>query len=126
MVELTKAEQFFYDNCGYSWGGQGETAEQGHIRTAKEFAKAEQEARDRGLYFLWYDGDECIGCECGSDECPCFMQDWHDTFVVECVEDRHGDNIHRASLGSVCTPTLAYRRVVEAELALEALAEQST
>lgn len=116
---LNKQEQFFYDNGSYSYSGT-QTPEQGHIESAKALANAESLAAERGLIFEWMQDDEpCIGCECGSDDCPCFTGEPHMVEVCELWNENHDDCI--ASLCGICEATSEYRRVIEAELALEAL-----
>jgi len=125
---MTKDEQFFYDNAGYSYG-KGETREQGRMRCARSLAEAEVYAWDHDWVFSWeYDDNGCSGCDCGSPDCPCASGAEHET--LGCIlfnrEQRaHGNvippQIALASLWGICEPTTEYRRVVEAELASEAL-----
>lgn len=116
---MTKQEQFFYDNAGYSYDAKVETAEQGRERCAKSLAQAETYARDENWRYDWdQDRDACIGCDCGSGECACSTGEPHETLT--CVlRDEHAHVL--ASLGGICEPTAKYQRVVEAELALEAM-----
>lgn len=122
---LNKQEQFFYDNGSFSYQPATQTPEQGHIESAKALANAESLAIERGWSFAWeYDEDGCIGCECGSIECSCFTREDHE--VLCCLlygeyEIDEGARWPMASLGSICEPSNENRRVIEAELALEAL-----
>lgn len=111
---------FFYREAGYSWNPQTQTRRQGRAETARKLAKAERDARALGYTFEWeYDQDGCIGCDCGNESCDCFTGTEHECLC--CVaRDANGNVV--ASLGSVCNPSREYRRVVEAELASEALA----
>jgi hypothetical protein len=112
---LTSAEQFFYDHAGWSYG-PNETSEEGRVRSAREYAAAEQWAKDHDVYFVWeldpmpWDGDvkwtgnvwTCAACA-----------DYGMTQEVRVL----------ASLGGIAMEhnlTDPYRRVVEAELAAEA------
>lgn len=114
---LTKQEQFFYDNAGYSHTPATETQEQGHIRSAREYAAAETWAIDNGYYFDWMnDANGCNGCDCGQDDCACATGEGHDTYG--CIM-RSDENQHLQSLWGICSPTWIYRRIIEAELALE-------
>ena len=111
---------FFKKNAGYSYGPD-ETPEQGRIRCARALAKAERDAHDVwNIEFQWQeDIDGCIGCDCGSDDCDCASGASHETLF--CIA-RSG-NTTLASLSGICSPTREYARVIEAELALEAIAE---
>lgn len=116
-MELTKQEQFFYDNAGYSHLPAKETAEEGHLRSAREYAEAETWAIDNGYYFDWIiDSNGCSGCGCESEDCVCSTGIDHETYG--CIM-RSDDDKHLQSLWGICNPDAAYRRVVEAELALE-------
>lgn len=117
---ISQAVAFFQEHAGWSYNPKTETAEQGKLRGAKALAKAERDAASKGLTFEWTDEGVrgCIGCDCGSDECPCSERTEHECFAVV-VYNPDGEVV--ASLGSVCSPSREYRRVVQAELALEAL-----
>ena len=127
---MTRDEKFFYDHAGYSVG-PGETKRQGKTRGAKRLALAEQYAKDHDWVFEWeYDQDGCSGCDCGSTECACASGDEHETLccILRDSEPSMHDSYGRprggavlASLGGICSVTSDYRRVVEAELALEAV-----
>lgn len=119
---MTKAAKFFYDNAGFAYDPKVETEEQGHERCAKMLAEAEALASAEGCWFDWqYDHDGCIGCDCGSDDCACSTGEPHE--VLWCaMREGTEPGLVLASLGSICNPTREYRRVVEAELALEAMA----
>lgn len=116
---LSPVQLFFYQNAGYSYDPKKETAEQGRIRCAEELAKAEAEASERGWSFEWpWDESGCSGCDCGSADCPYSSGSEHET--LGCVlKDENGKTLE--SLWGICSPTRNYGRVVEAELALEAL-----
>ena len=104
---------FFRDNAGYCVGHKAEGA--------LALAKAEQEAKERGLRFLW---------EADNDADMSFVDTWsekdreafwkEDHFAEWCrVEDASGEML--ATLGGIIDADSNYRRVIEAELALEAL-----
>lgn len=58
MDSLSAAEQFFYDHAGFSVRvSEGETTEDGRLRTARELAAAEQWARDQMAVIEWEDDD---------------------------------------------------------------------
>lgn len=114
---------FFLTHAGYSYDPKTETPKQGRARCARQLAKAERDARARGFTFNWdLDPEGCTGCDCGSSDCACSTAEDHETLWCW-VEDENGKTL--ASLGSICGVDHDYRRVVEAELALEALAERA-
>jgi hypothetical protein len=114
---MNKAEQFFYDNGGYSYDAKVETEEQGHIRSAIAMASAEEWAMDNGYFFDWINDDNgCSGCGCESDDCSCSSGEPHET--LGCIM-RSDENDHAQSLWGICGADANYRRVVEAELAME-------
>jgi len=110
LARLVPAYLFFRENSG---GIVGENAQ-----GALKLARAERYADAHGWEFTWEDGDECIGCDCGSEDCPCATGKRHECFVC-CVVDAKGQIL--ASLGSICEPSTQYRRQIQAELALEAM-----
>lgn len=119
----SKAEAFFYEHGGYS-RTQGETEEQGRRRSAKESQIAEEYAREQGWYFEWDDDSDCIGCECGQSDCPCFVSggrvtEDHQPQYCALYSEPGGDVL--ASLSGICGADANYRRVVQAELAWEAM-----
>jgi hypothetical protein len=111
---------FFLKNAGYSYDPKTETPKQGRARCARELAKAERDARALGYSFEWVD-DECIGCDCDNPECECSSGEPHESLCC-IIRDENGRVA--GSLGSICKPSREYARVVEAEVASEALAER--
>jgi hypothetical protein len=108
-ITLTPAEQFFYDHAGYSWRVD-QTEEEGHLETARQLAQAEEWARVHGLTYLWAeDWTVHHSKEFGQDVDSC-----------EYVELVNEDFDVLASIGCVDDSDADYRRVIEAELALEA------
>lgn len=115
------AVRFFFSHAGYSYDPKTETKVQGRWKCARALATAEKHAKTYGITFEWpYDDTPCIGCECGSNECPCFTQEPHET--LGCIA-RGPDGEQLASLWGICGATTEYTRVVQAELAQEAIAE---
>ena len=118
---LTDAEQFFYAHAGYSYPSGASAAEQrkARIACARELARAETRAKEMGLVFSWepeefpWDGDVPLA--------PTDRLEWVACYAFA-QEDSRGRCL--ASLGMVATTSYhdPYRRVVEAELAEEALA----
>lgn len=100
-ASLRKAVAFFYKYAGWSYDPKKETKAQGRRRCAVELAKAEHEASQRGWTYEWeHDESEYqmgdAETEMPSEVLCCVLRDQHD-------------------------PDRNYGRVVEAELAYEAL-----
>lgn len=114
---------FFKKNAGFSYDPKTETPEQGKRQSARALARAEREAQRQGIRFQWQNDElGCIGCDCRSDDCPCSTGEPHETLYCFAYQPSENDSrVILASLGGICGATDSYRRVVEAELALEAL-----
>lgn len=119
-MKLSDAEQFFYDQAGYYYDPKTETENQGHIRCAKLLAATEQHAKSSGIRYEW-ERDDLTSREF-SDERP-FYPLW------VCIARKGGEVI-----GSLCGIDFGrgikpqgqpYKRVVEAELAIEDYQEQA-
>ena len=110
---------FFYEHAGFSYDPKTETPEQGNLRGAEALAAAEARGRDEGLSFEW-DIDPDVDSSSFSGARP--------SWSLWCCQAYDADGEKVASLwgcdfGRGGTPYGdAYRRVVEAELALEYLA----
>jgi len=103
-----RAWRFFHENAG---GVVGEAAV-----TAAALARAEERAREEGLTFSWIPDDDADLSWMSERERA------QDHEVLICVAfGPEGRSM--ACLGGIVDPCNAYRRVVEAELALEALPE---
>ncbi len=113
MGPLRSAEQFFYEYAGYGYDPKRETKEQGRRRGAKTLAHAESEASERGWRTEWLEDEESWSLRRETPD----VQEWY----VALLRDENGKVI--SSLGAIGDPDRNYRRVVEAELAFEALAE---
>ena len=114
---LTPAEQHFYEHAGYSY--DPETVEQGRARGARALAQAEAWAKAEGLAYGWED-------DWGINHVAEF--DCYDTDPETCeyVELRDPDGNVLNSLSCIDDATPEYRRVVEAELALDVMATWGT
>jgi hypothetical protein len=112
-----RAVDFFFKNAGYSYG-PGETPEQGRRRGAIALAKAEQEATARGWHVKWEEDPE--GWDSLGDIDPDDVRE----LLSAVLYDSEGNVL--GSLGSIVNPDRNYGRVIEAELALEALPSKVT
>jgi hypothetical protein len=115
---LTADQLFFYEHAGYSYDPKTQTAEQGRINCAKSLADAEATGKRLGYEFEWdWDADPDLSW---MDEQE--RQQEHEVLCCRIVDPEN----RRYSLASLCgitDPDSGYRRVVEAELAQEAIAE---
>lgn len=102
---------FFLKHAGYSYDPKTETPAQGRINTAKRLAMAERYAQDHDWSYTW---------EPDNDGYHSYLEAGQTVETCEfCVlTDDSGDVL--ASLGCIDDADDNYRRVVEAELALEA------
>lgn len=112
---------------------QGET-----VQRARDLAVAEAEARRRRWSFAWEWDDQAWICDAFGESHKLWCKNarrrrecQHD--VLGCVlvygyeySDRSGRRDVGPSLWGIIDPTDAYQRVIEAELAQEALAEERT
>jgi hypothetical protein len=102
--------EFFYKHAGYSWNkAAGQSKEAGHRESATALALAEDEARARGWRVTWeHDVDpDMSGIEDAKE------------VLSAVLTDENGKVL--ASLGGIADPDRNYGRVVEAELAVEAI-----
>jgi hypothetical protein len=98
---MTPAEQFFFDNAGYSYDPKVETLEQGRTRCAQRLAAAEAEADHHNWWVEWTDDGE-------EDGAP----RW-------CALLRDNNSAVLGSLGGIDVCAGPYARVVAAELAAD-------
>jgi hypothetical protein len=117
---LPGAVAFFNEWAGWSYDPATESPEEGRARTARHLAQAEEEAERRGWYVEWSDDWEITdhAAEYGEEAYP---NGNPETCENADLYDEHGNMIR--SLGCIDDADANYRRVVEAELAAEALAE---
>ena len=109
-ARLKNAYDFFRANAG---GIVGENA-----RTALALAKAEEQAQQYGLVFVWEPDfvtpdDVNHDYWCKKDYCQ------HHIAVCICTDPETGEVLD--SLGGIIDADQAYQRVIEAEMALNAL-----
>jgi hypothetical protein len=109
-VPTAKAITFFAKHAGYA-ARSGESRAQAKRRAGKALARAEAEASARGWRVEWE----------GDPELPDHdIADYEPKEVLGAVlRDQHGHVL--ASLWGIMDPSRNYARVIEAELALEAL-----
>jgi hypothetical protein len=103
-----KAIAFFIENAAYGYDPKTETAAQGRERGARLLAAAESLASARGWTFEWADDSQPCDCDC----------DCAETWPEVCIA-RSGSGARVGCLGGICGATREYKRVVQAELALE-------
>lgn len=112
--------QFFLRNAGYSWNPCTETREQGRRRTAHALADAERRGSSTGLAFSW-EVDHDQDSSQWSDDAPPY-----DQWLCTCWDtetNRVLSSLGCIDFGRAGSPySEPYRRIVEAELAAEALA----
>ncbi len=111
---LTLTELFFFEHAGYSYDPKTETAQVGRIRCARGLALAEHVASELGWQYEW--------CDDWQGDHSCYEENEGPESCESCVlRDAQGKVL--ASLGCIDDADNSYRRVIEAELASEALAE---
>ena len=119
MTTTTDPVAFFLQHAGYSYSTEV-TREADQLACARQLAQAEREGAEAGLYFHWSVDRDMDSSE--FDDSPNPWQLW----VCLCFNDE-GEVV--ASLGGIDfgpdkePKDDPYRRVVQAELALEALAQ---
>lgn len=118
IVTDTDAVRFFYEHAGYSWDRKTGTEEEGHRSSAQALADAEARARGVGITFEWtidYDTDSSDW----SDERP----SWQTWQCVAWLDENIWGSLGGVDFGRDGEPWgEPYKRVVEAQVALEALA----
>ncbi len=110
-------EQFFYEHAGYSYDPTSETRTQGRRRCARRLARAEAKASQLGFTFEWdYDG---MDSSQWTDERDPATPTW------QCLCRNAAGEVVSSLCGIDFTDGKPwgdpYQRVVEAELALEAI-----
>ena len=111
-VGLGPAERFFYAHAGYSHKPGVESPEQGRTRGAKALARAEAHASRHGWRVAWKEDRDCD---------PEDYEHGEDVLWARLLD---GGGKGLGSLGCIVGADANYRRVVEAELALEAMGER--
>ena len=115
--------QFFLKHAGYSHDPQTETRMQGRVRCARMLAKAEREARDGGFSYSWSIDPDSLSSDWIDDSEDGGKH--HNTWRTWqcCMYNSAGDTVaslHAIDFGRDGEPWGdPYKRVVEAELALD-------
>jgi hypothetical protein len=117
-VFMDESVTFFYMNAGWGYMPGEETPEQGHERGARELARAEYLAYNRGFTYRW-------SVDPGTDSSD-FSDGRPPWALWQCAmynrDSRIVASLHGIDFGRNGEPWgNNYRRVVEAELALEGL-----
>jgi hypothetical protein len=120
-ITFTEAEEFFYQHAPYSWDPERETQASGRARCAMELAAAESrlQAEFPEIEVVWEEDD----AEWDGD-CPAPKYVLQATLYRRAQREDSSDRDDvLASCGGIGLNDLdsPYRRVMEAELALEAL-----
>jgi len=118
------AVKFFREQAGYSYDPKTQTEEEGREECARELAKAEQWEWDEGYTFDWEEDD--IPFECACDNPDCESHEPHTAYV--CIMRTPAGASCQSLCGISFGPGVepwgqAYKRVVEAELASEQMAD---
>lgn len=108
---MNDAERFFFQHGGYSYDPKVETRAQGRRSSAVAHADAEAWAKRAGITFVWEWDEEPYQMGDAETKAP--------SEVLGCVV-RYSTGTIGPSLWGIGDPDENYRRVVEAELALEA------
>lgn len=126
--------KFFLKHAGYSYDPKTETCMQGRVRCARNLARAEREARDGGFYYHWEIDPDCLSSdwvmdnEDGGKNC----NPWRTWRCAMFKADNQENNARGGCVGSLHGIDFGrngepwgqpYKRVVEAELALESLSK---
>jgi hypothetical protein len=110
------AYHFFLKHAGWSYRPEMETQRQGRIRCAKALAQAERDGERFGLTFRWADDSA------GADLSWMTEAELRESHEVEGCTALSPDGRPVAGLYGIVDADATYRRVVEAQLASEALA----
>lgn len=116
---LTKDEQFFYLHAGYSYDPKIETRDKGRIRCAKYLATAEAYARNSEWEYRWEDDWDIGSHKKYYGKGSVYEVSEPETCESCLLLDADGEVLE--SLGCIDDADKNYRRVIEAELASEAM-----
>ena len=114
-MSATKEWHFFYDHAPFSFNRAKETQLEGRMRCANELMMAEEYAKESDWEYDWDIDPDAEPVD------PADKDEAGEALYCRLV-NRHG--LVLESLYGIWEPTKEYRRVVEAELALEAMARE--
>ena len=116
-TKLHKAIRFFQEHAGYC-------TPPGKMVCAKHLAIAERAAELSGAVYEWEYEQSFLAPEDLTDDAK-LIEKWRENppEVMNCIL-RDGNGVVRASLGGIIDADANYRRVIEAELALEAFGQE--
>lgn len=117
---MTKQEQFFFDNAGFSYKPGEETPDQARQRCAREYAKAETWAVENGYWFS-VDADPDADESWLDGEPQEYQDQWRGKGRAVVMFDAQDKRVQ--FLGG-CYGDSNYMRVVKAELALEEMSRE--
>jgi len=118
-ARMDAAVRFFHEHGGYGYDPATETRDEGRARCALEAAEAEAWADEQGVTFRWE--DDWHVTDHAHEYCTDAYPDGSPE-TCEVCDAYLGDTV-LASLGCIDDATDEYRRVIEADLAIEARAE---
>lgn len=117
----TEALRFHWEHGGYNYDPATETPDQGRARCALAAAGAEAWAKEQGIEFRWE--DDWTVTDHAHEYCADAYPNGNPE-TCECCAAYLGDDV-LACLACIDDATDEYRRVIEAELAMEARAEMT-
>lgn len=117
----TPAVAFFYENAGYGYNPASETREQGRERGAVALANAEAYAKSNGYAVAWEHDPHADDSFLSARERA--HAEFYSAVLYAPSEEWWNDDAREvvASLHGIHNPDSAYRRVVAAELMLDAM-----
>jgi hypothetical protein len=119
----TSDTRFFYDHAVWGYNSATETAAEGRLRGAHALASAERTARKLGWFCEWVDDPNADNSWMDAEE----RVQPHEAYgcILYRICAACGQREQLASLWGIYDTDANYRRVVEAELAQEAIHEQA-
>jgi hypothetical protein len=128
-VKLTPTEKFFYDHAGfgYSSGADKKQQEAAHVQNAKSLARAEAESEKRGWTVEWEHDQDADTSWMDPEQLDDYQSGRTEILSAQLL-DENGEVLE--SLGGIALNARSstrdpYGRVVEAEMAQEALGRKS-
>ena len=116
--------KFFYNHAGYSYDPKHETIRQGKTKCARALASAEAAAREGGFCFKWSIDPHSTSAEFDNDDFRGSNSDPWQLWQC-CMFNSDGgtvNSLHGIDFGRDGNPwSDPYRRVVEAEIAMDGI-----